>query len=223
MRRLLSAIAVLLCTGTLFATEPAFALKGKVAIGDAYVFNVKPAAARAEWLALGEAIGGYTLVSFDHSTNTLSLKKDGTILQISMDAAIIGENVTPTGDELRQRDKERMLLLKPALEAGQPIKGSVVILVNGKAVAQPVEFVMGRETRLDGGDKVAWLITPKLNDDGSVSYNIQVNSREVDELRHTETSHTLSMRVIGTPWGKFSMMLGQDRSFGFVPEDPGGK
>ncbi|MDB6113369.1 MAG: hypothetical protein JWQ62_314 [Lacunisphaera sp.] len=217
--RPLCGILALLITVNLFAAAPApFLLKGKVALGDAYVFNVKPNSppGRAEWLALGEVIDGYTLAAFDHPTDTLTLKKGDTTLQVPMDIAAIGENVSPA--DLRQRDAERMLRMKPLLEAGQPIKGSVVTLIDGKAIEQHAEFVIGKETRIDAGDNSIYVVTPKLNPDGSVMYQIELLTSKPDG---TPAQRVSVPRLIATPWGQFSMLAG-DHGFGFAPTDGGG-
>ena len=68
-----------------------FSLKGKVALGNVYVFNVKSdtPSRKAEWLALGESIDGYTLSAYDYPMDTLTLKKGNEILQVPMDIAPI--------------------------------------------------------------------------------------------------------------------------------------
>lgn len=216
--RSLLGILALLVAAKLFPAEPAhFLLKGKVAFGDAYVFNVKPAAGRAEWLALGETINGYTLTAFDHPMNTLTLKKDDTTLQVPMDIAAVGENDSPA--ERKQRNKERMLRMKPALEAGQPIKGSVVTMVDGKAVAQHVEFVIGRETTLDGGGGNFYVVKPSLEPDGSVMYKIALTSESTDGV--VTRTQRMTLRAVAPPWGQFNLLVA-NHGFGFVPDGDGG-
>jgi hypothetical protein len=207
----------LLAAANLFPAEPApFLLKGKVALGDAYVFNVKPAAGRAEWLALGETINGYTLAAFDHPMNTLTLKKGETTLQVPMDIAAIGASDSPA--DRKQRNKERMLRMKPALEAGQPIKGSVVTMVDGKAVAQTAEFVIGRETPIDGGGGNLYVVTPTLDQDGSVMYKIALTSKSTDGV--VTRTQRMTLRAVAPPWGQFNLLVA-NHGFGFVPDGDG--
>ena len=192
-----------------------FSLKGKVALGNVYVFNVKPdtPARKAEWLALGESIDGYTLSAYDHPMDTLTLKKGNEILQVPMDIAPILATSTPV--EHQKANMERMAQMKPALEAGQPIRGNVLAMLNGHVVEQPVEFVMGRETRLEMGAEGTFLITPKLNPDGSVAYDMAVLARG------SAGPATQLPRVVNTPWGEFSLMAGSGWVLSFQPEADG--
>lgn len=214
-RSLYPLIFSLIVAARVFAAEPApFLLKGKVGVGREFVFNVKPAAGRAEWLALGESIEGYTLASFDHPTETLTLTKGETVLRIAMDIGVIGTGTTVTPADRKQQDRERMLRMKPALEAGRPIRGDVVTIMDGKAASQSVEFVIGKKTVLEGGEGKSFEVTPDLNADGSVSYKIDMINRTTEGA----TTRILrnSIRVVTTPWGSFNVM-GADHGFGFAP------
>lgn len=199
-------------------TEPParFSLKGKVALGDVFVFNVKPGAParKTEWLALGETIDGYTLSAYDHPTDTLTLKKGDENLRVPMDIApIIATALTPA--ERQKATLDRMARMKPALEAGQPIRSHALAMLNGHVLEQPVEFVMGRETRLEMGDEGTFLITPKLNPDGSVAYDMAV------QAKGSTGPATQLPRVITAPWSEFSLMADHGWVLAFQPEADG--
>ena len=55
-----------------------FSLKGKVALGNVYVFNVKSdtPSRKAEWLALGESIDGYTLSAYNRAGSLSGIRFD---------------------------------------------------------------------------------------------------------------------------------------------------
>jgi RNA polymerase sigma factor (sigma-70 family) len=110
----------------------------------------------------------------------------------------------------RETDAERMARLKPLLEAGMPIKGSVLLLVGGRQVEQQVEFVMGRDTLIDTGNGTV-AMSPALNADGSVSYSIGLRGKDwngsVEAVQRLPT-------VVNTPWGSFEVFVG-DQAIAF--------
>lgn len=121
----------------------------------------------------------------------------------------------PAVDETRRLRNEKMARLKPLLEAGQPIKGAVVVLVGGKAVPRPVEFVMGRDTRVEGVDDGTYVVKPSLKPDGSVQYEIALYRK--DPATGAESAISVP-RVIQTPWAPFTVTTGGGRVFAFDPD-----
>jgi len=201
---------------TAVATPAKFLLRGKVAMDDVYVFNIQPntPGRKSEWLALGAVIDGYTLSAYDHPTNTLTLKRGEEILQVPMEIAAI-QQVRASPAELQQRTRERMAQMKPALEAGQPIRGSALILINGSVAEQAVELVIGKETRIEVGTEGALLVTPKLEADGSVVYKLSLQAAGAAGQSERFPA------VINTPWDGFTLNIGNSRIIAFQPADGG--
>ena len=106
----------------------------------------------------------------------------------------------PVSEEHRLK-LERMAQLKPLLEQGTPIKGAVVVMVNGQAVQRSVQFVMGQETRIEATDDGTYLLTPTLNDDGSVKYSISLQKK--NSVGGPDQIEKLPF-VTSMPWDGFS-------------------
>jgi hypothetical protein len=198
------------------ASPAKFLLRGKVAMDDVYVFNLQPNAPgrKPEWLALGAVIDGYTLSTYDHPTNTLTLKRGDETLQVPMEIAAI-QSVSASPAELQQRTRDRMAQMRPALAAGQPIRGNALVLINGSVAEQPVELVIGQETRIEVGEAGALLVTPKLEADGSVAYRLSFKAAGA-----TGQSERFPA-VINTPWDGFTLNIGNSRIIAFQPADGG--
>ena len=112
---------------------------------------------------------------------------------------------------------EKLLKLKPLLEAGTPIKGAAIVLVGGKAVQRPMEFVMGKETVIEGVDDGTYRITPMLNPNGYVIYKMVVT--KPDLANGTETT-VAAPETMAIPWKSFTMAYGQGRVFAFESDLP---
>ncbi|MCC6414442.1 MAG: sigma-70 family RNA polymerase sigma factor [Opitutaceae bacterium] len=116
----------------------------------------------------------------------------------------IAPTPAPT-DEARARSKAKMAQMRPLLEAGQPIKAAVIFTVNGQAVSHPVEFVMGKETRIDTPEDGTYVVTPSLNADGSVKYALGVVRKNTaagaEEI-------VMLPAVTQTPWDPFVLRSG---------------
>lgn len=110
---------------------------------------------------------------------------------------------------------EKLAQMKPLLEAGQPIKGGVVVFVDGKAVTREVGFVIGTETRIEGVDDGVYLITPALNADGTVKYQLKIIPKEEGKPAESLPS------VTHFPWGGFSLSTGGGKIFAFDPDEKG--
>lgn len=113
---------------------------------------------------------------------------------------------------------DRLAKLKPQLEAGLPIKGAVIVLVDGKPVQRPVEFVMGKETRIDATDEGTYVITPALNEDGTVKYAISLEKKDPNGGPNQAENLTF---VTQTPWEGFSIASEGGRVMAFDPDDSG--
>jgi RNA polymerase sigma factor (sigma-70 family) len=113
---------------------------------------------------------------------------------------------------------DRLAKMKPQLEAGLPIKGAVVVLVDGKPVQRPVEFVMGKETRIDAVDDGIYVVTPALNEDGTVKYAISLEKK--DPNGGPNQTETLPF-VIQFPWEGFTLGSGGGRVIAFDPDSGG--
>lgn len=123
----------------------------------------------------------------------------------------------PLTEERRLR-LERMASMKPLLAAGQPIKGAIIVLVDDKPVQRPVEFVMGQEIRLPVSDDGIYVITPSLNDDGSVRYKIALSNPGPEAGQERLTTLTTVTQV---PWDGFTMGGGGGRALAFDPDKTG--
>jgi RNA polymerase sigma factor (sigma-70 family) len=115
-------------------------------------------------------------------------------------------------------DAERMLQMKPLLESGMPISGAVVVMAQGKPVQKHVDFVMGKETRIEGVDDGIYAITPTLNPDGSVKYSIVLSKK--DDATGVEKVISIPS-VIQTPWNQFTMQIDNGATFAFDPDNSG--
>jgi hypothetical protein len=113
---------------------------------------------------------------------------------------------------------KKMAQMKPALEAGMPIKGAIIVLVDGKPVQRQVQFVMGKETRIDAVDDGTYVITPTLNEDGSVRYAIVLLRK--DAGGGPDQIETLPF-VIQTPWEGFTLGSGSGKVMAFDPDGDG--
>lgn len=108
----------------------------------------------------------------------------------------------------------RMAEMKPLLEAGMPIKGAIITHFDGKPVQRPVEFVMGKEIRIEGMDDGTYIITPTLNQDGSVKYGM-VLSRKSDG---GQEQRLILPAVTQTPWGRFMISVKDGAVMAFDPD-----
>jgi RNA polymerase sigma factor (sigma-70 family) len=111
----------------------------------------------------------------------------------------------------RQLQLAKAAQMKPLLAAGTPIKGGIVVIRNGKAVDESVEFAIGKETRIKSDDGT-YTVTPALNDDGSVKYNFVRSSG----------AERISVNVTAFPWTEFQFEGTEDGSvLAFVPDEKG--
>ncbi len=113
---------------------------------------------------------------------------------------------------------QKMAEMKPLLEKGMPIKGVVIALVDGKPVQVPVQFVIGKETRIDATDDGVYVVTPTLNDDGSVKYAMVLLTK--DPGGGPDQVETLPW-VVQTPWGGFTLGIDGGRVIAFDPDKNG--
>ncbi len=111
---------------------------------------------------------------------------------------------------------EKMARMKPLLEAGAPIKGAIISMVDGKPTPRPVEFVMGKETRIEAGDDGTYLVTPALNEDGSVNYSFSISKSSPDGV---ETKSEFIVKQ--TPWGAFTWGTKSGQAIAFDPDETG--
>jgi RNA polymerase sigma factor (sigma-70 family) len=112
--------------------------------------------------------------------------------------------------------QERLTRLKPLLEAGLPIKGAVVLHVEGAVMSRPVELVIGQTTHVEGDDGT-YAITPALNEDGSISHALHLVRIDPQSGREQIVS---GITVTQIPWEGFSMRIDGLSVMAFDP-DPG--
>ena len=112
-------------------------------------------------------------------------------------------------------DAERMAQMKPLLEKGMPIKGAVIVLVDGKPIQRPVQFVIGIETRIDASDDGIYVITPTLNEDGSVKYAMVLLTK--DPSGGPDRAETLPY-MIQNPWEGFTIGSDSGKVIAFDPD-----
>jgi len=115
-------------------------------------------------------------------------------------------------------DEGKMARMKPLLEQGMPIKGVVIVLVDGQPVQRQVQFVMGKETRIDAADDGTYVVTPTLNEDGSVRYGITLLRK--NSGGGPDQVETLPV-VTQTPWGGFTLGGGSGKVFAFDNDNSG--
>ncbi|MCX6955583.1 MAG: hypothetical protein NTV51_25845 [Verrucomicrobia bacterium] len=89
--------------------------------------------------------------------------------------------------------------------------------MEGKPVQRPVEFVMGRETRIESVDDGTYSILPKLNPDGSVSYRLALLRKDADGIHQ---SMVTLPSVTQTPWEGFTATIEGGRVFAFDSDMP---
>lgn len=111
---------------------------------------------------------------------------------------------------------ERLAQMKPLLAAGQPIKGAVVVMVDGKPKSQPVDFVIGKETKIDA-DEGEYLVSPRLQDDGSVEYTVTLRKRGTDGVLALQADQAAT--IVRVPWQGFIVAGDQDNALAFDPDE----
>jgi len=111
-------------------------------------------------------------------------------------------------------DASRMARMKPWLEAGMPIRGSVTLLIDGQSVEKSVEFIMGKDALVDTGNGTL-VVTPELLPDGSVHYAVAFRGKDWDG---TPDKEQRLPAVVDTPWGSFTVGVG-DQVFAFDPDE----
>ena len=128
-------------------------------------------------------------------------------------------NAVPNSEEeTRRLAAEKMAQMKPLLEAGMPIKGAVLLYVDGKPVDQPVSFVIGKETRI-AGDDGTYSVTPSLNQNGSVRYACNLLQANPNGGAEQVISRNV---VVAAPWGDFTFeRFDNGTAMGFVPDMAG--
>jgi len=90
-----------------------------------------------------------------------------------------------------------------------------VVMLDGKPVQRPVEFVMGRETRIEAVDDGTYVVTPSLNPDGSVRYAVVLQTK--DPASGGERTVTLS-DIVQTPWAGFTLSIEGGAVMAFDPD-----
>lgn len=111
---------------------------------------------------------------------------------------------------------ERLAALKPLLQAGTPIRGAIVTHVNGSPAERRVEFVVGRETIIEGVDDGIYYITPSLNEDGTVRYSVSLQRK--DAPPGVDGRQTLPA-VIAVPWMGFTVGTRTGQALAFDPDE----
>lgn len=192
-----------------------FQLIGRMTVGDKSLYRVKSnlSTERPQWLPLGAAIDGYVALTYDDAAESLTLRKGKKTITVKMDSSKIIDGKFSA--DARRIAEEKMAKMKPALEGGMPIKGVVVLLLGGSVAERPVEFVMGKETRIEIGDGT-FTVKPSLDKIGTVTYAIALVEKGSDG---TPEKTTLRTRVTQTPWGGFSFSSNEGKSFGFHPDE----
>jgi RNA polymerase sigma factor (sigma-70 family) len=112
---------------------------------------------------------------------------------------------------------EKMAQMKPLLEKGMPIKGAIIVFVDGRPTQRPVQFVIGVETRIEADDGI-YTVTPALNEDGSVNYTVALLRK--DPSGGPDQVETLPF-VTQTPWGGFTLGTGNGRVIAFDSDRDG--
>ena len=126
------------------------------------------------------------------------------------------ENSVAKPKEKRTSDAIRMAEMKPLLEGGTPISGAIIVLAGGKPVQKPVAFVIGKETRIEGIDDGVYLITPILNQDGSVKYGITLSTKDAASGVERVISFPA---IIQKPWSGFTLSVdGGGKVIAFDPD-----
>jgi RNA polymerase sigma factor (sigma-70 family) len=112
------------------------------------------------------------------------------------------------GEAERAQVAEKMAKLKPLYQPGAPLSGVFVTLADGAVLDKPVILSMGQPSSIDLGDNGTYLVTPTLEDDGSIRY----------EFRSPGPTGKASLPVVvATPWGDYEMGV-NGLAFGFIPD-----
>lgn len=206
----------LLSSATLMttATKAALALTGTLtvfAFGTAFSEHRAATARRVEIAALTQEQTRLTTALRESEHRASALAERATQAEL---LPVAPKTPAPLTEE-RRALLARMAQMKPLLAAGQPIKGAIIVLVDDKPVQRPVEFVMGRETRFPVSDDGTYVVTPTLNEDGSVKYKIAL--LKSDPTTGQEKSATLSS-VTHYPWGSFTLSSAGGKIIAFDPD-----
>lgn len=106
----------------------------------------------------------------------------------------------------RAEKAKKLAQIKPLLEAGMPIKGALVVTVNGKAISYPVALIMGQETAIESDDGT-YTLKPVLNPDGSIKYAITLVKQSKNDVGIV-TRKISAPDVTQIPWDSFMITLG---------------
>jgi hypothetical protein len=115
-------------------------------------------------------------------------------------------------DDLRRhlRAQEAMEAMRSRLEAGEPIHGSALTILNGQPTAADVSLIIGKETRVVSDDGI-YSILPTLTKDGWIQYRINLQPSG-----SSTTSEQKMPTVIAAPGTDFQVGGANGTTFAFV-------
>lgn len=186
--------ALLLLTAGLVRAEIEF--RGVLVALDKSLFGLADSAApdAQEWVTTGDTFAGWTVGDYNPATRTLQLTKDG--------------------------DTQTVRLKEPVPEATTPLvlQGKAGFKVGNRTVEQPVAMDYDRATVLNMGDGQTGKITPHQLPDGSISYQVVVETVVPAGGNRTATK-VANSGVTALPGTPFTIQT-SNLTFSFTPKYP---
>lgn len=142
------------------------------------------------------------------------------LARLRLKSGMAGRRLTPAPSSQRSRALAKAAQMKPLLEAGMPIRGVAVVLVDGKAVDRPLALVMGTEARIDTDDGT-YTILPSVQPNGSIRYAMRLLQNDPSQGHQVVMAAPV---VVDWPWGIWevnNLTKSAASAFAFVPDDTG--
>jgi len=143
--RLISSMTIAL--GLTAAADAVPEISGIFSVGDTtrFVLVESETGESSRWVTIGQEFGGYRLVSFDSSTQTLTVERDGSVQVVGLKTAVIKELVIVHS-------------------------GSVRLGSGDGATVQKIVLILDQESAFPLGDGVTVYLKPKRRADGNLEY-----------------------------------------------------
>ncbi len=173
-------------------------------------FKVGPDVTR-RWCSIGDEVEGFLVESYSVEKQTITLKKGTERREVVLQAGkVLFEEGTPSRDAMQAR----LLKEKAEFEAGRKITADLAITIDGKLVVKEMNFAIGEDATIDAGADGTYFIRAKLNQNGTLTYDVRLVAATKDEAPPQNKFRT---QVTNVPWGGFSFVTTGRKEFTFLP------